>query len=116
MPPMMQSTDKDLDQLASLFRLLGDRTRLSLLRLLIGGERNVTSLCVELDIPQPTVSHHLGLLRMNNLVVGRRRGKEIFYSLNSAAHSASGAALELAAGDFVVHIESRDQEVAESAD
>src|SRR5213596_2638434 len=62
------ATDQDLEQLTSLFRLLSDKTRLNILLLLSKGERNVTSLCDELRLPQPTVSHHLGLLRMSNLI------------------------------------------------
>ncbi len=58
--------DQDLEQLASLFRLLSDKTRLNILLSLARGERNVSSLCKELELPQPTVSHHLGLLRVNN--------------------------------------------------
>jgi len=75
-------TEQDLDQLSSLFRLLSDKTRLSILLHLAEGERNVTNLCEELGLPQPTVSHHLGLLRMNNVVGNRRHGKQVFYALN----------------------------------
>ena len=75
-------SEQDLDQLTALFRLLSDKTRLNILMLLAQGERNVTSLCQELELPQPTVSHHLGLLRMNNLIGNRRDGKQVFYSLN----------------------------------
>ncbi len=67
---------------ASLMRLLGDPTRLRLLGLLLPGEQNVTTLCKQLDLAQPTVSHHLGLLRSAKLVKTRRDGKQIFYSLN----------------------------------
>ena len=76
------TTENQLEQLASLFRLLSDRTRLNLLMLLADGERNVTSLCETLRLPQPTVSHHLGLLRMSNVIGNRRNGKQVFYSLN----------------------------------
>src|SRR3954465_15369718 len=76
------SADDQFEQLASLFRLLSDRTRLNLLMLLSEGERNVTNLCDTLKLPQPTVSHHLGLLRMSNVIGNRRDGKQVFYSLN----------------------------------
>ena len=56
--------EQELEPLVGLFRLLSDKTRLSILMLLATGEKNVGSLCVELNLPQPTVSHHLGLLRM----------------------------------------------------
>src|SRR3954466_4002828 len=76
------ATDQDLEQLTGLFRLLSDKTRLNILLLLADGERNVTSLCERLKLPQPTVSHHLGLLRMNNVIANRRNGKQVFYALN----------------------------------
>ena len=37
------------------------------------------------DVSQPTVSHHLGILRQAGLVNTRREGKQIFYSLNQEA-------------------------------
>lgn len=76
------ASQQDLDQLSSLFRLLSDKTRLHILLLLAEGERNVSSICGELKLPQPTVSHHLGLLRMNNIIGNRRSGKQVFYALN----------------------------------
>lgn len=66
-----------------LLRLLSDPTRLRLLGLLQSGPMNVTTLCQKLDLAQPTVSHHLGLLRSLKLVSNRRDGKQVFYSLNS---------------------------------
>ena len=70
-------------EMAALLRLLGDATRLRLLGLLLSGERHVTSLCAQLDLAQPTVSHHLALLRKKGLIQARRAGKLMFYSLNS---------------------------------
>lgn len=80
--PMLALDVEELHQLAGLFKLLADRTRLAILQLLSHREMNVTALCDELKLPQPTVSHHLGLLRMNRLIENRRDGKQIFYSLN----------------------------------
>jgi len=84
MPKLSGASDRDLEQLTALFRLLSDKTRLNILLLLAEGERNVTSLCEGLGLPQPTVSHHLGLLRMNNVIASRRHGKQVFYSLNGS--------------------------------
>lgn len=76
------SNQQDLERLTGLFRLLSDRTRLHILLLLAGGERNVSNLCEELGLPQPTVSHHLGLLRLHEIIVNRRSGKQVFYALS----------------------------------
>ena len=96
-------TDQELEQLTSLFRLLSDKTRLNILMLLSQGERNVSSLCEELNLPQPTVSHHLGLLRMNSVIANRRHGKQVFYALNGHSGVAQHA-LAFAASRFDVTI------------
>jgi ArsR family transcriptional regulator, lead/cadmium/zinc/bismuth-responsive transcriptional repressor len=96
--------DQDLDQLVFLFRLLSDKTRLNILLSLVKGERNVTSLCEELRLPQPTVSHHLGLLRVNNMIANRRRGKQVFYSLHGAVSLVEDTSLEITAGKLCLKI------------
>ena len=79
-----------LSNLCQLFRLLSDKTRLQIVMLLSTGERNVTTLCEELKLPQPTVSHHLGLLRMNRVIVNKRHGKQVIYTLESTGRAAAG--------------------------
>ena len=96
-------TDLQLEHLANLFRLLSDRTRLNLLMILADGERNVTNLCEQLKLPQPTVSHHLGLLRMNSVIGNRRDGKQVFYSLDGKVR-VDGGTLEVQIDDFNVRI------------
>ena len=95
---------QDLEQLTGLFRLLSDKTRLNILMLLAAGERNVSSLCDELGLPQPTVSHHLGLLRMNNVIGNRRSGKQVFYTLNGRVHVDGGGGLEVGMDHVAVRI------------
>jgi DNA-binding transcriptional ArsR family regulator len=102
-------SEQDLEQLSSLFRLLSDKTRLSILLRLAEGERNVTSLCEELNLPQPTVSHHLGLLRMNNLVGNRRHGKQVFYAQNGRAEVSSDSVLEFNVQNLNVQIKQRSR-------
>jgi DNA-binding transcriptional ArsR family regulator len=97
-------SDRDLDQLASLFQLLSDRTRLRVLMLLAEGERNVTSLCDSLNLPQPTVSHHLGLLRVRNIISNRRVGKQVFYSLNGIVNAAGNEELQIGLEHVTVRI------------
>lgn len=84
------AVEQTWEPLVGVFRLLSDRTRLTILMLLAEGERNVTSLCEELNLPQPTVSHHLGLLRMANLIGNRRNGKQVFYTLNGHVSASGG--------------------------
>ena len=97
----------ELEPLVGLFRLLSDKTRLNILMLLTKGERNVTSLCEELGLPQPTVSHHLGLLRMSNLIGNRRNGKQVFYGLNGQVEASADRGLQVAVEDFDIRITPR---------
>lgn len=101
------ASERDLEQLTALFRLLSDKTRLNILLLLTQGERNVTSLCESLQLPQPTVSHHLGLLRMNNIIANRRNGKQVFYALNGRVETGDGDSLEIGVEHFAVRIAGR---------
>ena len=89
----LSKQNRHVDSLARLFRILGDPTRLRILMLLDSQERNVSDLCRRLKMPQPTVSHHLSLLRMGELVATRRNGKEIFYSLRDIRRDRSGKAI-----------------------
>jgi DNA-binding transcriptional ArsR family regulator len=97
-------TEQDLEQLTTLFRLLSDKTRLNILMLLAQGERNVTTLCQELGLPQPTVSHHLGLLRMNNIIGNRRNGKQVFYNLDGRVDTNDGTGLSLKVEKYKIDI------------
>lgn len=94
----------DLEPLAGLFKLLSDGTRLRILMLLAKGERNVSSLCDELKLPQPTVSHHLGLLRMKQIIINRRNGKQVFYGLDGHVEAESDSGLRIKSDGFVIEI------------
>ena len=109
--PPARVSDQDLEQLTSLFRLLSDKTRLNILILLAHGERNVTSLCQELELPQPTVSHHLGLLRMNNLIGNRRDGKQVYYGINGRFQTPGENSLHFAVENYTIQISSRGLEI-----
>lgn len=109
-----EASDQDLDQLTSLFRLLSDKTRLNILLILKEGERNVSSLCDELNLPQPTVSHHLGLLRVNNVIANRRNGKQVYYALNGRVNLDGNTGFEVTAERYGVKIAKRD--IARSSD
>jgi ArsR family transcriptional regulator len=75
------------------FRALGDETRLRILEQLGSGERSVSDLMVLLDIRQSLMSHHLRILREAGLVVDRREGRWIHYSIAEAALAACRLAL-----------------------
>ena len=88
-------TDAEVMALSRVFGLLGDPTRVRILLLLCRGEQNVTRLCATLKLPQPTVSHHLGLLRRGGLLASRRDGKSIFYALDGRLEFSEGCELSI---------------------
>ncbi|MDP6466358.1 MAG: metalloregulator ArsR/SmtB family transcription factor [Pirellulaceae bacterium] len=68
--------------LVTIFKLLSDETRLKILFILReADEVNVLELCRILGQRQPSVSHHLALLRVNGLIGMRRDGKHNFYHI-----------------------------------
>lgn len=77
--------------LAPLLRLLGDETRLRLLRLLAAEALNVSELTAVLGVAQSGVSRHLGLLREAGLVAEERVGTFTWYRLGTALEGDSAA-------------------------
>jgi ArsR family transcriptional regulator len=71
-----------LFDLADLFKLFGDSTRLGILCALSVSEMCVCDLCALLRMKQPAVSHQLRNLKQARVVKARRDGKVIFYSLD----------------------------------
>jgi ArsR family transcriptional regulator len=110
----------DVQRASSLYRLLGDETRLRLLRVLSRERLNVTELTAILALAQSGVSRHLGLLKEAGLVAEEKDGGFSYYRLapapkdngHAAVWSALSAQFEAAAGDpAVLADEARLQEV-----
>ncbi len=83
-PPLLLKhlTPSDAEQLAVLFRVLGDPSRLQLLSLIASqptGAACVCELIEPLGLSQPTVSHHLKVLYEAGFVTKERRGTWIYY-------------------------------------
>jgi ArsR family transcriptional regulator len=81
-PGAPRLTDEAAEVLASRFRALADPTRVAIVNRLAGAEEVcVCELVTEFDLSQPTVSHHLKVLREAGLVESRRRGTWAYYRL-----------------------------------
>ena len=63
-------------------KALADETRQKIMKLCCCGWVSVTEIVDQLNVTQPTVSHHLAILRDSGLVNVRHEGKQTFYSLN----------------------------------
>lgn len=74
--------DEILYDLAELFKVFGDTTRMRILYVLFESELCVNDIAQCLGMTPSAVSHQLRLLKANKLVKFRREGKTIFYSLD----------------------------------
>ncbi len=88
------------DQISLMFRAFCDRTRLRILSLLSEGELCVGDIVEILRVPQPRVSRHLGHLKKSGLVVARKSGLWIHYSLAPASSAFHQELLDCAATCF----------------
>jgi ArsR family transcriptional regulator len=65
-------------------KALADETRQKIMSICCCRQLSVNDIVDALDVAQPTVSHHLKILRQAGLVNAERRGKQVLYSLNQA--------------------------------
>ncbi len=94
-------------ELADIFRLLGDPTRLRIVLACMTEPVSVGALAEQLDLSQSLVSHHLRLLRAARLVRADRRGKQVFYLL-ADEHVASVLV------DMIDHVREENPEPADA--
>lgn len=73
--------ETELYDLAELFKVFGDSTRIRILYVLFEVEVCVCDLAEALNMTQSAISHQLKILKQSRLVKSRREGKSIFYSL-----------------------------------
>ncbi len=78
---LLSPGDERICDLADLFKIFGDTTRMRILYALWESEMCVCALAEYLGMTQSAVSHQLKVLRENNLVGTRREGKTVFYYL-----------------------------------
>ena len=78
----LRTEEIDYLQLAELFKVLGDPTRLRIVRLLLAKEMCVSDIAHAMDKGQSAISHQLRVLRQARLVTFRKEGKTAWYSLN----------------------------------
>ena len=75
-------SEEKLYDLAELFKVFGDSTRIRILYVLFESEVCVCDLAAVLNMTQSAISHQLKILKQSKLVKSRREGKSIFYSLD----------------------------------
>lgn len=90
-------SEEDVSQLADLFSLMGDTSRLRIILTCLHSPISVSDIAEKLELSQSLVSHHLRLLRAARIVRSERRGKQIFYV-------AADAHIQCVIEDMVAHI------------
>jgi ArsR family transcriptional regulator len=63
-------------------KALADETRQAILQMLLEGEKCVSDLTESFSMSQPTISHHLSILKSLGLVSSRKEGKHVYYDIN----------------------------------
>jgi len=106
-------SEQTIRELANVFTLLSDETRLRILAYLIEREEmNVTDLCERLGQSQPAVSHHLALLRVSGLIEPRREGKHNYYSVRTEVFGELLVRLLSGAGEMPKKVKFHDFTIA----
>ena len=73
--------EEEIMDMADVFKLFSDSTRLRIICEILNNELCVYDLCEKLKLTQSNVSHQLQLLRASKLVKYRKDGKQVYYSL-----------------------------------
>jgi DNA-binding transcriptional ArsR family regulator len=83
---------------AEILAALAAPERLKIIRFLAGGPHNVTEIAEMLAIPAVNVSHHLNVLKVAQLIQGKRQGRYVWYSLRPGVLKEAAAAKALNLG------------------
>ncbi len=79
--PIKNVKETTLYELAELYKIFGDSTRVRILHMLLGGELKVQDLADKINMSKSAVSHQLRILKQAHLVKCRKDGKNAMYSL-----------------------------------
>ena len=74
----------DVKKIAVIFKAFCDENRVKILQMLQSGEKCACNLLEEMNITQPTLSHHMKILCDSGIVEGRKEGKWMYYSISKA--------------------------------
>ncbi len=70
------------NECAQILRAVADETRLQIIQLLFQKEKCGSDIAEELNLPQPHIAHHLGILKNAKLVDSQRQGQKVLYRLH----------------------------------
>lgn len=75
--------EQEIKRITVVFKAFCDENRIKILMLLADGEKCACKLLEEMNVTQPTLSHHMKILCDSGIVVGRKEGKWMHYSISS---------------------------------
>ena len=102
--------DLEEKKTAIIFKALCDENRIRILKLLRTGEKCGCRLLEELNVTQPTLSHHMKILCDSGIVVGRKEGKWMHYSISAQGAEYAIACLKTLAA---IDVKGEDQSCCE---
>lgn len=76
--------ETDVKKTAVIFKAFCDENRIRIIQMLRSGEKCACKLLEEMNITQPTLSHHMKILCDSGIVEGRKEGKWMYYSISGA--------------------------------
>ncbi|MDD6468187.1 MAG: metalloregulator ArsR/SmtB family transcription factor [Erysipelotrichaceae bacterium] len=79
----------DERKMALIFKAFCDENRIRILKMLRNGEMCACKILDELNVTQPTLSHHMKILCDSEIVIGRKEGKWIHYSISTTGAKAA---------------------------
>ncbi len=80
---MNMPTIENVDKLAMTLSLMGDSSRLSIIIYLMDKVANVSEITKHINLSQPSISHHLRVLKDAGILKSEKKGKEVYYTLNN---------------------------------
>lgn len=104
--PIPEVSEDLATELAEMFRLMGDPSRLRIILVCLETPTSVGDIAEHLGLSNSLVSHHLRLLRAARVLRGQRRGKQIYYS--AADHHVSRVIADML--EHVAEPDSHDEE------
>ncbi|MGM9575706.1 MAG: ArsR/SmtB family transcription factor [Oscillospiraceae bacterium] len=84
----------DEKTVALIFKAFCDENRIRIIKMLRSGEKCACRLLEELNVTQPTLSHHMKILCDSGIVVGRKEGKWMHYSISAQGAKAAADILK----------------------
>lgn len=85
----------DTKRTATIFKAFCDENRIKILQMLQTGEKCACKLLDEMNITQPTLSHHMKILCDSGIVDGRKEGKWMYYSISKTGVKVARQYLDL---------------------